>query len=287
MSHFTVMVIGFNPEEQLARFSEHINVPEYRRREVIEKDKTDMLKYYASQGKKYKSFNSCYKAHGKEWNDLSWRKDEDGTWNEYSTCNPDGKWDWYVLGGRWSGSLRLKPCKKGKTGKPGVSGNVPGIDQAFKKDIDFEGIYADAREQARNQYQAVVKQCGGEIPRLIIPAPDRRDDLPSDANFKELWEEYRSQDSVRYFQEKVSSDYYGPELDDFQCTEEEYIRHHENQAVATFAYVINGAWNERGSMGAGGHVRKPMNQWDWWKHMRELVDALPCDTLISIYDCHI
>ena len=30
-----------------------------------------------------------------------------------------------------------------------------------------------------------------------------------------------------------------------------------------------------------------MSQVEWNKHMREMVDALPGDTLISIYDCHI
>lgn len=32
--------------------------------------------------------------------------DEDG--NLLTTWNPDGQWDWYVIGGRWDGALRLK-----------------------------------------------------------------------------------------------------------------------------------------------------------------------------------
>lgn len=36
--------------------------------------------------------------------------DEDG--NLLSTCNPNSKWDWYEVGGRWHGMLLLKPGKK-------------------------------------------------------------------------------------------------------------------------------------------------------------------------------
>ena len=40
-----------------------------------------------------------------------------------STYNPDSKWDWYVVGGRWSGELRKKD------GTP--------VDEGYAKDLDF------------------------------------------------------------------------------------------------------------------------------------------------------
>lgn len=40
-----------------------------------------------------------------------------------STYNPDSKWDWYVVGGRWSGELRKKD------GTP--------VDEGYVKDLDF------------------------------------------------------------------------------------------------------------------------------------------------------
>lgn len=39
-------------------------------------------------------------------------------------CNPDAVWDWYVVGGRWSGELKLK--------------NGEGVDFAEVKDIDWK-----------------------------------------------------------------------------------------------------------------------------------------------------
>lgn len=289
MSHFTCMVIGFNAEEQLARFDENLQVPEYCRGEVSEKDKARMLDYYNNeQGGNYQSFDACYEACGKDWDGNSYRKDADGIWREYSTYNPNSKWDWYQLGGRWSGSFRLKPGKKGVMGESGVFDNTPGIDQAFKKDIDFESMYREAREEAVKHYRQVVEACGGTIPKLEIQAPDRRRDLPKDADYKKLWEEYHAQESVKMFREKVPGYPFGPELDDYQCTEEEYAQDRENAAIATFAYILNGTWHQRGQMGWFACVSdEAMSQVEWNKHMREMVDALPDDTLISIYDCHI
>lgn len=51
--------------------------------------------------------------------------DMDG--NILSTYNPDSKWDWYIIGGRWAGSLVLK------TGE--------NVDFARFKDIDYDATY--------------------------------------------------------------------------------------------------------------------------------------------------
>lgn len=55
--------------------------------------------------------------------------------------NPDSQWDWYVIGGRWTGGLALKPGASGDLGRPGVFNNEPeegGCDVALVKDIDWE-----------------------------------------------------------------------------------------------------------------------------------------------------
>lgn len=54
--------------------------------------------------------------------------------------NPDSQWDWYVIGGRWTGELMLKPGAAGDLGQPGVFNNEPeegGCDIAQVKDIDW------------------------------------------------------------------------------------------------------------------------------------------------------
>ena len=53
--------------------------------------------------------------------------------NLYTTSNPDAKWDWWTIGGRWNGLLRLK--------------NGERTNSARVKDIDFsldEEVYSKA-----------------------------------------------------------------------------------------------------------------------------------------------
>lgn len=54
-------------------------------------------------------FDELYKEKGKDWNDNRWRiSSVSGEWEEYSTYNPDSKWDWWADGGRWDYSIKTK-----------------------------------------------------------------------------------------------------------------------------------------------------------------------------------
>jgi len=165
------MVIGDDPEGQLAPFDENESVEEYCTGEVSEEDKQRMLDFYKKEHKsRIRSFDSCYKRYGEDWNGNRWRKGEDGIWREFSTYNPNSKWDWYALGGRWSGAyIRLKEgAASGIKGEPGVFDNEPGWDAARKGDIDFEAIRHNGEERGRRCYREVAAKCGGTIPRPEI-----------------------------------------------------------------------------------------------------------------------
>ena len=57
----------------------------------------------------FEQFETIYIEHGEEWNGNEWRKNEEtGVWERFSTYNPDSKWDWYEVGGRWAGSIKTK-----------------------------------------------------------------------------------------------------------------------------------------------------------------------------------
>jgi hypothetical protein len=89
-----------------------------------------------------------------------------------STYNPDSKWDWYEIGGRWQGMLILKGRKKGLRGTP-VYGMKPakGYDGAFVSDIDFEAM---KRREAKGiiPYEAALKDFvqGEAYGREMFPA---------------------------------------------------------------------------------------------------------------------
>ncbi len=137
MSHFTVIVIGDNPEEQLAPFNEELQV------EKVEED-------------------------GDEY----WR-------------NPDAKWDWYQLGGRWTGYFKLLPGKTGATGRPGLFTHPAEngtADQCRKGDIDPASVSAPF---------AVVKDGmwyqRGELGWWAIVSDDKGEDAWG-VEFRELWD---------------------------------------------------------------------------------------------------
>jgi len=57
--------------------------------------------------------------------------------------------------------------------------------------------------------------------------------------------------------------------------------------LKTFAILKDGEWYERGKMGWWAIVTDEMEDDKWDAEFKKLIDGLPDDTLISIYDCHI
>lgn len=164
MSHFTVMILGENPEEQLKPFDENLETEryvKYTKEQIIENGKKDIERYkngiYAEYLKDPVAYAEKYTKNDKHLNYvanefplmLEWSEEQiyqhEIRWYEpheigssgevYSECNPNSKWDWYVLGGRWSGLIKLKDGTSGKMGRSGTMGNEVGIDQAKKGDI--------------------------------------------------------------------------------------------------------------------------------------------------------
>jgi len=162
MSHFTVMIIGDNPEAQLEPFDENLTLPRYMdktKAQLIEESKADVESYRTGMYAEYLKDPEEYAKNSRpqhldymenefpkmlEWTDeehyrhaTRWYEPEniDDEGNAYSTCNPQAKWDWYSLGGRWSGLIKLKEGAEGVEGSPGVFDNQTGIDAANKGDI--------------------------------------------------------------------------------------------------------------------------------------------------------
>lgn len=122
MSHFAVLV--FLDKDQsvdddsldsiLAPYNENLKVEPYvecTKAEAIAKAKEWWHDCYKTDEEYYKHYLEVYEE----------QTDEDG--NILTTYNPKSKWDWWVVGGRFSGMLKLK------TGKY--------VDYGLVKDLDF------------------------------------------------------------------------------------------------------------------------------------------------------
>lgn len=110
MSHFVGLVFGSNVEELLNPYSEDLRVEPYielTKEEAIQKAKKDVewiLEHpnnpsidVARSIKTDEQFYEFAQRFGVE------KIDENG--NFLTTYNPNSKWDWWVMGGRWTGYL--------------------------------------------------------------------------------------------------------------------------------------------------------------------------------------
>ncbi len=136
MSHFLTYIVVPKKEDDrfneyiadvMSKFDENMQVEEYFVKDLTDEDKMRFINYLIADGsidnsKTIKDFNEIYKIHGEDWNYNEWKL-VDGVWKEYSTYNPNSKWDWYDVGGRWSNNLLTKSGDK--------------VNFAYKKDIQM------------------------------------------------------------------------------------------------------------------------------------------------------
>lgn len=309
MSHFTVLVIG-DVEKQLAPYDENIEVPEYQRGLVSEEDKERFLNLYtnpqqqsycviseeeAAENKKL-SFDELYDKYGENWNGNDWRKNDDGEWAEFSTYNPKSKWDWYSLGGRWSGEFFIMKhgAVGGIVGESGVFGNTPGIDSIKLGDVDWEAMRKRGEDNAKEYWEKLEKAFGGVIPIPKVAWADMHKlDEYKDWDIEKKREFYHEQPEIK-LQEEVSQKQenrdlfgWGFDLNDFACGKEEYIRKHGESALSTYALVVNGKWYERGEMGWFGISSNEKDEDKWYDEFSTIIAQCDEDEQVSLVDCHI
>ena len=170
----------------------------------------------------YPSFSKYLEEyHGLEKDEL---KGKYGYW-----VNPNAKWDWYVLGGRWADFFTLKD---------GSTSN-----QSLKKDIDFEAMILKQRKEAERLW-------------------DKSEEVI--ANAKRDGRDFKSVLLYRY--ERKDTD-----------TKDSFINSHLGFSV--FSVLKYGTWYEKDTNSDSEIL--------WKKELVKLIEDVPRDTLLSLYDCHI
>ena len=301
MSHFAVMVIGDNVEEQLSKYDENLEAGEYCKGEVSEDEQKMMLDYYEREkGETFSNFDECYTRYGEEWNDNCYKKDSDGKWKEYSTYNPFSKWDWWQVGGRFSGAFITHIKKNVKVsdenyGEPSWCTKEIGIDSIEKKYIDFEAIRKDAETNARKRYRNIARLFdNGEIPKVGMTWA-KVCELFKDMTLDEKRNIYNAQTAVidwnkaREDDKNSASPVLGffASIDDYQMSEEEYVKKAGDESFVPFAVVRDGEWYECGKMGWWSMVANEKEPTEWNEIVRKLLAETDDDELITIVDCHI
>jgi hypothetical protein len=213
--------------------------------------------------------------------------------------NPNRKWDWYSVGGRWNGFFKLRPLAVGVIGKPGIQTMAddyepPAKDRAdilTKGDIDVEGMRSEAGEKAADRwdrFHAII--AGLPEPLTWEQMQEKHRTGGIDKNGQPLvdWnatrKEFDAQPAVEALRNSDGAEW---EVGEYMVPREQYIQQNRDYAVGTFAVVKDGQWYERGRMGWWGTVFDEKDENEWTRQFTELFDSLPDDTLLTVVDCHI
>ena len=275
MSHYTVLVITKDGdyESALAPFDENLEVAPYVRetREDLIKKEKERFKNYSERKAKGGDDSWFEEMHPStlDWNDDEailqnyiehWKDEEkfDEEGNRLSTYNPQSKWDWYSLGGRWGGSFKLKEggevIKESEltwaTGYAPIENGY--TDHAQFKDID---LTPDPKEikKAERFWEVVVEG-------------------------KPIEEGEKAEDFETFWNKKYYLDHYGDKETYVKCQTE----------LFSCALLYNGEWIEAGQMGwFGCKDSNEATEKAYRERFYQIISKLEPDDYLSMVDCHI
>lgn len=292
MSHFTVMVINTkgedDVEQQLAPFNENLEVEGYEEecycvsrnvgnnvREVLIKEKLDIgylreefnkkpedeqrqenwtkwIQPHLQREKELQEQNPEWKTPDKECDECN------GTGVYISTRNPESKWDWYSIGGRWKNFFKHKKnATHVKTGNISLVAPISDkefyCDQLLKSEIDFEGMIADQEPECR-----------------------------------ERWEQYQEEKGKKEGWDKRMLEFMFGEITGFEEFEHylQYVRSKPKLDMITpYAVVLDGKWIQKGEMGWWGISTNENDEWP--QVFEKIFNQIPDKSLLTLVDCHI
>ena len=290
MSHFVVLVIGGDVEGQLAPFDENLRVEEYENY-LTDEDVTRMKEYYEKQGEDVSTTEKLLKFMP-EWNGGEGGVSEDGRLFYLSTYNPNSKWDWYQIGGRWSGYFRLKDGAAGILGEESAIATLDPdhvspdgekfADIVLKRDIDFESERTAARVRAEKLFDEWEKITNG----VTVPTwASIRDKHPD--NIDAARDEYHSIPVIKELMKNRLVGFFEDPAEVFGVGREAYIQSEVDSIYVPYSILKDGKWYAKGEMGWWGMSTDDMTQAEWNANVRKMFDELPDDTVITVVDCHI
>ena len=196
-------------------------------------------------------------------------KNEDGCWGY--THNPNAKWDWWVIGGRFPGGLLVKSdledcipsCKEEQTDAPV---GFKYVDAARKKDICWDLMKKLATESVERSYKLCVE--AWEAQKLENFGP-----------FARITEEgIVGWSSMIYVK--------GETLDEYKARKG--VTDADQYQVGAYAFVDrNGDWNASGDMGWFGISSNDKPERTWNDELQTLMNEVQDDDYLVAVDCHI
>ncbi|MEO6325961.1 MAG: hypothetical protein ABIT01_00810 [Thermoanaerobaculia bacterium] len=291
MSHFACLVTGEDVDSQLAPFDENRKMPPTRVY-LSDSEVRAVAEHYHLDPADLDAVAAKVEA----WSGREGGRDDRGV-SSNSTANPRAKWDWWEVGGRFSGFFTPKPGSGGVlggTGTPdafvrrhGEAAPEPrGVDEILKGDVDVAAMEAVAETEARKTWALYAAATAGTPVHTPWAAFVARVDA-HELTIEEARERYHEQPRIAAFDASPLGQRFAASADGFPASEAAYVRRERQAAICPFAVLHEGAWRERGEMGWFGVVRDERATDAWMREVRQLWKQLPDDTRLAIVDCHI
>lgn len=347
MSHFSVLVVGDDPEALLAPFDESIQVEPYEDEELDPQTAVNWAKkaltdpevisrrtgWTPEDEERYTritTLNVSNEAQAREA--LAWYGYEDvvrkpdGRYVRLTQYNPESKWDYYRLGGRWRGSLKLKDtalvsaaatgsAELGELGYEFRSDFNNGkqhvdetgwVDTCLRGDLDLAGMLEVKRLKGVRAVANLIDFISemGNPPSLEWSDwgfKDPRWQDAKDAFWKSPWVKEFNKRAWAARDEKESVIGLGLgmggwwEFDDFRLVTENadgrdrFLMLQEARGIPGFAFLdAEHGWMEAGKMGwFGMSDDTPQSRIGFYEARMAIVGSLPDDARLSVFDCHI
>lgn len=199
------------------------------------------------------------------------------------------KWDWYKIGGRWSGSLKLKPeyAHLGKARKE--SWNSPEVpagwcDQAIKYQVDFDSMTPQLTESASQEFERIKKGITGcDMPLGIDALSAKYISLSSDEVVSMFWKQPFCQAIRKLYPETI---YLNP-MEFVDIEKDRFVKTSVLQSQYPFFAVLNDReWFEKDSMGWCFLPGTQFTEHEWHDLVQKLVQEADEDSLLTAIDCH-
>lgn len=297
MSHYSVLVVGNDIEKALQPFHEYEctgiedeyvvdvdktdEVNEWIDRDIFvgkrkpkedgssQRDELDYEYYEDSARENLESYEKItrrefFEKTGKDLQEEidSWFNYEKRDGRYFNKTNPNAKWDWWQIGGRYSGKLKLKDGAEGLKGSPSwiFQGEDPVkagfCDSALFKDVDWEDMRKKRIDQANTNYDAFEK--------VLAEDPEKAKNMA-------------------YWDWGIENT--GDRENWIPQTREEYMKGFDGPF--SFAILKDGKWFEKGEMGWFASVSNELDQDDFNSQYKRILESIKPDERVTIVDCHI
>lgn len=189
--------------------------------------------------------------------------------------NPNAKWDWWVVGGRWKGRMPLK------------GSNNLRADEAQVKDIDFDLIVGEVKKGAEEAWDYIADKANGGTWRAWVDVSQKVGEGNEFETIEAARQFYHSQETLKLVRKDIDNPFFNVDFY-VNTTREDYVQSAIDCAFSFHAMIdLDGQWHQKGEMGWFGMSNDEVSAEKWGKKLMDYVNSLDDDVWLICVDCHI